>query len=158
MVANISTLISVCVCICVYVYIISGSIAPNHTSWDSIEIFNWKNGLSSSGSDKKSDDTSLFLAEQDLLNINDDYLLPPLTHKLKLKSAAGYPQYSNYTKTFKELLDYIYVEREKYEVVRIAPFPTEQVLSENCAIPSEVFPSDHLALVVDVQLLSPRGR
>jgi mRNA deadenylase 3'-5' endonuclease subunit Ccr4 len=122
--------------------VVRGVVDQNHSSWDSVNVFTWSNGLSTNSS------------KEDLSHsINaDSNSLPRLVHPFKWLSAAGYPQFSNYTKTFKELLDYIYVERHKFKVLKVAPIPTEDVLSENCAIPSEVFPSDHLALVVDVHL------
>lgn len=128
-----------------------GIIDPSHRSWSSFEHFTWggtasgSNGISRS---KISDSGSSNAKEGQAY----EGPLPRLTHKLNLMSAAGYPEYTNYTKTFKDLLDYIYVEKDKYDVVNVAPFPSEEVLSANCAIPSEVFPSDHLALVVDLQL------
>ena len=71
---------------------------------------------------------------------------------MKLISAAGYPPFTNYTRDFKMTLDYIFVESDKMEVVAIAPLPSENILSENIALPSIVFPSDHISLVVDVLL------
>jgi hypothetical protein len=124
-----------------------GVIPPEHSCWDSVDVFAWKNGNISKKSDKEKRNFNVPPTSK----AGADYL-PRLSHNIKLKSAAGYPTYTNYTKDFKELLDYIYVEKERYDVVKIAPFPSEEVLSENCAIPSEVFPSDHVSLVVDVQL------
>ena len=74
-----------------------------------------------------------------------------MTHTLELISAAGYPAYSNYTPTFKHLLDYVMVQREHFEVLRVAPFPTEEVLSEFVALPSAVIPSDHISILVDLK-------
>lgn len=79
------------------------------------------------------------------------HCLPRLTHREALTSAAGLPKYSNYTQGFKDLLDYVYVSRG-LTVVRVAPFPDESVLSEHTALPSMHFPSDHIAVAVDVRL------
>ena len=80
-------------------------------------------------------------------------VLPNFTHKLNLVSAAGFPQYSNYTPEFKNLLDYVYISRESLQTIRIAPFPSEAVFSEKQGLPSQVFPSDHIAIAVDVQFV-----
>jgi hypothetical protein len=77
---------------------------------------------------------------------------PVLTHNLQLYSAAGFPPYTNFTGGFKDLLDYIYVEKDRFEVTRVAPFPSLEQLVENVALPSEVFPSDHIAVAVDLKL------
>ena len=78
---------------------------------------------------------------------------PPLCLKLHLFSAASFPEYTNYTQDFKDVLDYIFAEEDSLAVIRVAPFPTEEVLSAQTAIPSEYFPSDHLAVAVDLKLI-----
>ena len=73
------------------------------------------------------------------------------SHPLKIESACGTPKYTNYTHLFKDCLDYIYYQTDRWEVKQVVPFPTEEELSENEAIPSAVFPSDHVALVADLK-------
>lgn len=80
-------------------------------------------------------------------------LLPSLSHDLDITSAAGLPIHSNYTRDFKDLLDYIYIEPKQFKVLRVAPFPSEEVLSKNTALPSCAFPSDHLAVIVDLEFV-----
>lgn len=53
---------------------------------------------------------------------------------------------------FKDLLDYVFIESDIMTVDAVSPFPAESILSENVALPSSVFPSDHLAVAVDVRL------
>lgn len=84
---------------------------------------------------------------------NSGISLPNLTHDLNLFSAAGYPLFTNFTKNFKDILDYIFIQKDHFNVLRVAPFPSDSVLSENVALPSHVFPSDHLAVVVDIQFI-----
>ena len=79
--------------------------------------------------------------------------LPSLSHDLDIISAAGFPPHSNYTRDFKDVLDYIYIEPKQFKVVRVAPFPSEEVLSRNTALPSCAFPSDHLAVIVDLEFV-----
>ena len=52
---------------------------------------------------------------------------------------------------FKDTLDYVMASQHCFQVVRVAPFPPESVLCELIALPSEVFPSDHIAVAVDVE-------
>jgi mRNA deadenylase 3'-5' endonuclease subunit Ccr4 len=78
-------------------------------------------------------------------------LLPTLSHDLNIVSAAGFPTHTNYTRDFKDLLDYIYIEPAHFEILRVAPFPSEEVLSKHTALPSCAFPSDHLAVIVDLE-------
>lgn len=80
-------------------------------------------------------------------------LLPTLTHDLNIVSAAGFPTHTNYTRDFKDLLDYIYIEPSHFKILRVAPFPSEEVLSKHTALPSCAFPSDHLAVIVDLEFI-----
>jgi mRNA deadenylase 3'-5' endonuclease subunit Ccr4 len=80
-------------------------------------------------------------------------LLPTLTHDLDIVSAAGFPTHTNYTRDFKDLLDYIYIEPSQFKILRVAPFPSEEVLSKHTALPSCAFPSDHLAVIVDLEFI-----
>lgn len=76
-----------------------------------------------------------------------------MQHQFQFISACGTPQFTNYTLDFKSCLDYIFCERSHVSVTGIAAFPSEDVLSANVALPSEVFPSDHIASVADLQWL-----
>lgn len=80
-------------------------------------------------------------------------LLPTLSHDLDIVSAAGFPTHTNYTRDFKDLLDYIYIEPAHFKIRRVAPFPSEEVLSKHTALPSCAFPSDHLAVIVDLEFI-----
>lgn len=71
-----------------------------------------------------------------------------LSHPFKIANATGC-SLTNYTEGFKECLDYIYYQTDHLKVLRTVPMPTEEQLSANIAIPSIVFPSDHVALVAD---------
>ena len=74
-----------------------------------------------------------------------------LEHQQKFISAAGTPQFTNYTQGFKDCLDYIFIEEEMLEVEQVIPFPSEEELSQHIALPNIVFPSDHVAVVVDLK-------
>lgn len=71
-----------------------------------------------------------------------------LAHPFKMANATG-TSLTNYTEGFKECLDYIYYQTDHLKVEKTVPFPSEEQLSAHIAIPSIVFPSDHVALVAD---------
>lgn len=70
-----------------------------------------------------------------------------------MMSASGFPPFSNYTRDFKMTLDYIFVDADSFSVAAVAPTPSEDVLKENVALPSVVFPSDHISLIVDIDFI-----
>lgn len=74
-----------------------------------------------------------------------------LTQPFGIASAYGTPQYTNYTVGFAACLDYIFYETSKLNVTQLAPLPTEDELKQFSAIPSIVFPSDHISLVADLE-------
>ncbi|KAH1001712.1 hypothetical protein HUJ04_005691 [Dendroctonus ponderosae] len=84
--------------------------------------------------------------EEAICNIN-------MTHPFKLASACGTPKYTNFTVAFADCLDYIFYETAHLKVTQVVPLPSEEELRANSAIPSTVFPSDHVALVSDLKWL-----
>lgn len=70
-----------------------------------------------------------------------------LSHSLQLKSACGRPQYTNYTQGFSGCLDYIFYDKSLLKVTQVVPFPTHEQVTKYVALPSQSFPSDHIALV-----------
>lgn len=66
-------------------------------------------------------------------------------------SACGTPQFTNFTVGFQDCLDYIYCEKNKLEVRQVVPLPSLEELTANTAIPSILFPSDHIALITDLK-------
>ena len=73
-----------------------------------------------------------------------------LKHDFRFRSACGTPHYTNYTAAFVGTLDYIFVDSDRLQVARMIPFPPHERVTENVAIPSVYFPSDHIALVCDL--------
>lgn len=49
-------------------------------------------------------------------------------------------------------MDYIFIEKGKMSVCNIVPFPKDEELLIYEGLPNDVYPSDHLALVVDLQM------
>lgn len=91
-------------------------------------------------------------AEMNAMSVLDSAgLQPVMKHHLGFFSAGGFAPYSNYTPSFKQLLDYILVQESCFEVVRVAPMPSDEVFAEFTALPSAVIPSDHVAIAVDLR-------
>ncbi|XP_051874911.1 2',5'-phosphodiesterase 12 [Pristis pectinata] len=74
-----------------------------------------------------------------------------LTHSFKLISACGEPTYTNYVGGFQGCLDYIFMDVNMFEVAQVIPFPTHEEITCHLALPSVSHPSDHIALVCDLQ-------
>ncbi|XP_018394353.1 PREDICTED: 2',5'-phosphodiesterase 12 [Cyphomyrmex costatus] len=75
-----------------------------------------------------------------------------LTQDLCMSSACGTPDYTNYTPEFSACLDYIFYERDKFEVEQVIPMPSKEELTLHTGLPSVVFPSDHISLCADLKL------
>ncbi|XP_039479143.1 2',5'-phosphodiesterase 12 [Drosophila santomea] len=77
-----------------------------------------------------------------------------LSQPFKMGSAYGAPEYTHYTTLFSGCLDYVFYQNDRFELLKVVPLPTEEELKANAAIPSAVFPSDHVALVADLKFKS----
>lgn len=71
---------------------------------------------------------------------------------LRLQPAYENIEYTNYTPGFHGCLDYIYYEKEQVKVLQAVPPPYHEDVVATGGIPSDVFPSDHIALVADLSL------
>ncbi|XP_052747253.1 2',5'-phosphodiesterase 12 [Bicyclus anynana] len=74
-----------------------------------------------------------------------------LEQTIPLESACGEPQYTNFTVGFADCIDYIFYEKSKLSVQQVIPFPSYEELTLHTALPSIVFPSDHIAVISDLQ-------
>ncbi|KAK4879322.1 hypothetical protein RN001_007468 [Aquatica leii] len=81
---------------------------------------------------------------------NETVIPMHFNHPFQFASACGTPEYTNYTVDFKGCLDYIFYDKNNFKVIDYVPLPEESLLAERTALPNEVFPSDHLALVCDL--------
>lgn len=75
-----------------------------------------------------------------------------LSQNMQFASACGTPEYTNYTVEFSGCLDYIYYQTERLEVEQVIPMPSNEEITLHIAIPSVVFPSDHISLCADLKL------
>lgn len=74
--------------------------------------------------------------------------LPPLvdTH---LNDATL--RWTNYSIGFKAIIDHIFVDGANLETVRTISQPTDAELSQDVAIPSSLFPSDHVPIIAELK-------
>lgn len=84
--------------------------------------------------------------EEEVLNVE-------LKQPYSIKSACGTPKFTNYTVGFKDCLDYIFYQTDKFSVTKIVEMPSEEELALHNAIPSVVFPSDHIAIIAELDIL-----
>ena len=77
-----------------------------------------------------------------------------IEHQFQMDSACGTPKYTTYTIGFKDCLDYIFYETDKFEVTQVVPFPTEEEMSVHQGLPNVFFPSDHIACIADLKFKS----
>ncbi|XP_050046824.1 2',5'-phosphodiesterase 12 [Dermacentor andersoni] len=73
--------------------------------------------------------------------------------KIPLASACGIPLYTNYTRGFQGCLDYIFYDYMQLAREHVVPMPTHQQVTEEEALPSAHFPSDHVAQVATLRWL-----
>ncbi|XP_036415973.1 2',5'-phosphodiesterase 12 [Colossoma macropomum] len=73
-----------------------------------------------------------------------------LLSPFQLTSACGEPAYTNYVGGFHGCLDYIFMEPEALQVEQVIPLPSHQEVTTYQALPSVSHPSDHIALVCDL--------
>ncbi|XP_001942566.2 2',5'-phosphodiesterase 12 [Acyrthosiphon pisum] len=81
-------------------------------------------------------------------------ILNDLKNNLEFKMESAYNTdvlYSNYTKTFSGLLDYIYFTNQHLELIQVLSMPSHDDVIQHGGIPSLLFPSDHLALIADLK-------
>jgi CCR4-NOT transcription complex subunit 6 len=80
-----------------------------------------------------------------------------LRHRLNLESAygkIGEPLFTNYTDNYVGVLDYIWYEASTLRAAGILkPVDVDIVTSQNYALPSPHFPSDHITLVSEFQFV-----
>lgn len=70
-----------------------------------------------------------------------------LSQPFNLDSACGTPEYTNYTAGFADCLDYIFYDKSNLIVTEVVPLPSVAEMALHTALPSIVFPSDHIALI-----------
>jgi len=62
-------------------------------------------------------------------------------------------KYTNYTRDFKGIIDYIFYDFTSLQVTEKERLPEEKELSREVALPNSKFPSDHVPLVCTLALV-----
>ena len=73
-----------------------------------------------------------------------------LIHSLNLTTYADF-KYTNYMGSFNCVLDYIFYEQNQFNLKRVVDMPTHEQVIENVALPSSKIPSDHLAVILELE-------
>lgn len=60
-------------------------------------------------------------------------------------------RWTNYAMSFKEIIDHIFFDTSQLRLLRTVPLPSEEEITAEIGIPSKVFPSDHVAIVADLE-------
>ncbi|XP_018007908.1 2',5'-phosphodiesterase 12-like [Hyalella azteca] len=76
-----------------------------------------------------------------------------LRQTLPMASACGTPKYTNYAMSFQGCLDWIFYRTDSLRVENVVPMPSDEQVKAHTALPSPLFPSDHLALVAQLTIL-----
>lgn len=71
---------------------------------------------------------------------------------MELSTYSNYA-YTAYTPTFCAILDHIFYQSERFQFKRSIPMPTHDEVTEFTVIPSCKIPSDHLAIVIELEIL-----
>ena len=82
---------------------------------------------------------------------------PSLTHHLALTSAyasIGEPKYTNFTGHFVGVLDYVFYSRRLLRWVSVMEVEDERKVRQYTALPSPLYASDHLPLVVELEWIN----
>lgn len=160
-----------CPCIAAYDYLMNGFVGSDHEDWmgykrkgiPRCQCYYKHNFGMESGADKTEvvDDNDLpphiqFKLSQDVAaiasaTVEDGFCGLELKHDFHFRNVTGTEHCTNYTVNFKAVLDYILIDSEHLVTDRVVPLPSLEEISEFVALPSVYFPSDHLALVVDIR-------
>eukprot|EP00759_Apiculatamorpha_spiralis_P050074 PhF_6_TR4490/c0_g1_i1/m.6186/K19612/PDE12; 2',5'-phosphodiesterase len=152
----------------VHEYLHSGCTNEDHVDWHDSEKFRWDKEESSSESQNPEEQQQESQQQQSSTSLSQQLPLFALNAAIPKSMMSGTEggqllrdvcshwgpdDYTNFTPLFKARLDYIFYTPKTFDVVSVLPNPTVEELTENIAIPSERFPSDHVAIVADFKLL-----
>jgi 2',5'-phosphodiesterase len=133
----------------------SGSIEKNYWDWKFGRDFAWGSAGRGDGDDDGDQMATggatvrVSLGDGELANIVAGM---DLKSPFSLNSADDMvPEFTNYVKGYQGLLDYVWYDRDHIQVKSTVPCPTKEELKG--FLPSEQFPSDHLAVVADLEFV-----
>lgn len=156
-----------CPCIAAYEYLVKGYVSRHHRDWmvyklSEVPPCNCNSNrlltqeVSSSDSESEGEQESPDDAVVDKLykripSTVDDFKGLDLKHNFNFQNAYDSSHYTNFTRGYSGVLDYIFVDSDHLSVSRVVPFPSHEEVTEFEALPSVYFPSDHLALISDLR-------
>lgn len=85
----------------------------------------------------------------------DQFLRLELQLPLPLIDPNGHLEVTNFTADFQECLDYTLLDSRQLQAARCIAPPTLEQLRAETALPSSIFPSDHIPVIVDVAYRVP---
>jgi len=124
----------------VYELFQKGSVTSMHPDWKDSEVFRWE-------APKSVSPVALPIFQMDLR----------LPEDLRLADTCGdwdLSVHTNVTTNFSARLDYIFVSVDSLQVRDVLPNPPIEELCAHTALPSDLFPSDHVAIVADLTLMN----
>ena len=154
--------------------LVTGTVSQDHSDWQRAAQFrliasraereaNWfkskdalaQQTLKPSGSTVAPESGQQRGAGLDYVNMQEGGtdLAIPLSQSMSLAQACAELPFTFFTAHSKQVVDYIYYSPWNLSPdPQLSPFPaiSEESVAANTAIPSEVFPSDHIALVQDL--------
>ncbi|KAL0088828.1 Endonuclease/exonuclease/phosphatase [Phycomyces blakesleeanus] len=92
-------------------------------------------------------------------HIYGNYTTDGLSHKLSLKSSyshIGELPFTNYTPTFKGVLDYIWYSNNTLDVISLLGAIDKDYVSKAVGFPNAHFPSDHILIMSEFKFRPPR--
>lgn len=131
-------------------FLLNGIIDSTHRHWRSAPSFRWDRALS----DESADDS----CQSDTNDKHDKVSPGHFEHPFDLVSACGIPDFTNFAGNFVGTLDYVLVDDNLFQVDDVFPSFTLDEVSEEVALPSSKFPSDHISLLCDLSWKEPPQR
>jgi 2',5'-phosphodiesterase len=71
---------------------------------------------------------------------------------IELNTYSNYA-YTNYMLNYHGVIDHIFFDAKKFKFERCIPMPTHEEVTAFTALPSCIIPSDHLAVVVELEMI-----
>ncbi|CAF3463653.1 unnamed protein product [Rotaria sp. Silwood2] len=100
--------------------------------------------------------TGVLLTDTNHRSYNEDYakIIKDFDYKtpIELSTYSNYA-YTIYSLQFHDVIDHIFYDSKKFQFQRSIPMPTHEQVTEFTALPSCKIPSDHLAIVIELEIV-----
>lgn len=140
-----------------YKLMTTGSVDEQNTCWEKGYKFWWS--CDKGAEDSENADTKTPTSNADGIVVPPPgpptaalrtHLESPLPPLLDAHLGDDTLHWTNYALSFKAIIDHIFVDTKNLHVVGTIPQPTDAEFSEGVAIPSAIFPSDHVPLIAEL--------